>query len=214
MFPVLKTEIEARFESIESFLGATKDLDADHKAVAKGLIFVQIYAAYEFTVNRAVSTAIDLIKAHNHKIRDISPSLMTLILDPEFNAPRDGGRRNEWANRLRLFQRSDSTERVNISSDTRPPTDGSHYRYPQLQMIFNVFGIKRRPVRRGRHIQRIMEVVNHRNSIAHGDESPEDIGRKYTLSELRTVIRQMKSVCMLIVSVLDAYCANPTRHCR
>ena len=214
MFPALKAEVEARFDAIELFFRETKNLKDDHAATMKGLMFVQVYAVYEFTVNSTVSAAIDSIKAHNHKMKNIAPSLMALFLDPELNSLKDGSRRNVWANRLKLFERALSNEPVSLSSDTRPPTDGSHYRYTQLVMIFKVFGIKRLPVRRRKHIQRIIEVVDHRNSIAHGQETAEDIGRRYTPSEIRNAIRQMKSVCMLFVAVFDNYCADPSRHCR
>jgi hypothetical protein len=214
MFPALKTEVEARFDAINLFFGATRNLTENHAAIAKGLMFVQMYAVYEFTVNSVVSAAIDSIKSYNHKMKDMSPSLMALFLDPELNSLRDGQRRNEWNNRLKLFERVFSRETLNLSSGTRPPNDGSHYRYTHLVLIFQVFGIRRLPVRRRNHIQRITEVVDHRNSIAHGNERAEDIGRRYTKSEIQTAIRQMKSVCMLLLTVFDEYCADPSRHCR
>lgn len=190
MFPALETEIKDRFDSIELFFGATKNLKEDNAAITKGLMFVQMYAVYEFTVNSTVRAAIDSIKTHNHKMKDISPSLQALFLDPELNSLRDGRRKNIWANRIKLFERAFSNEVLSLSSDTRPPSDGSHYRYTHLVMIFNVFGINRLPVRCRKHIQRITEVVDHRNSIAHGQETAEDIGRRYTRSEIQHAIRR------------------------
>ena len=214
MFPALKIEVQSRFESIELFFGATKNLKGDHAATAKGLMFIQVYAVYEYTVNSSVRAAIDSIKAHNHKMKDISPSLMSLFLDPELSSLKDGGRKSIWVNRLKLFERVFAKDTLALSSDTKPPSDGSHYRYSQLVMIFDVFGIKRLPVRRRRHIQRIAEVVGHRNSIAHGQETADDIGHRYTRSEVQHAIRQMRSVCMLLVLVFDSYCADGSRHCR
>ena len=214
MFPALKTEVEERFSAIELFFGSTKSLKGDHAAMVKGLMFVQVYAVYEFTVNSVVRVAIESIKAQKHKMKDISPPLMTLFLDPEFMALSDGGKKNTWGNRISLFERAFSNDTVALSSDTKPPHDGSHYRYTQLVTIFNVFGIKRLPVRRRMHISRITEVVNHRNSIAHGQETAEDIGRRYTRSEILHMVRQMKSVSTLLISVLDSFCADGSRHRR
>lgn len=214
MFPILKNEIDARFATIEEYFGATASLQEHHLAVAKGLMFVQIYAIYEYTVNKAVSETIESIKTHNHKMMDLSPSLLSLFLDPELRSLRDGPRRNEWSSRLKLFDQAFGSHVVTLSGDTNPPSDNSHYRYSQLVLIFKVFGISRMPVPRRRHIQRIGEVVDHRNAIAHGRETAEDIGRRYTRSDIRKVIRQMKSVCMLLIRVLDAYCADPSRHLR
>lgn len=214
MFHALKTEVEARFSAIELFFRAAKGLKGDHTATVKGLMFVQVYSVYEFTVNSVVRATIEEIKAKNHKMKDISPSLMALFLDPELNSLRDGGKKDIWGNRLLLFARAFSNDAVALSSDTRPPNDGSHYRYTQLITIFNVFGIKRLPVRRRTHISRIIEVVNHRNSIAHGSETAEDIGRRYARSEILKIVRQMKSVCIHLISTLDDFCADGSKHCR
>ena len=91
MFNPLKSDIDARFESAKSFLVATGKSGGDVGATAKGLTFVQLYAAYEFTVKSVVQVAIDSINAHGHKMNEISPSLMALYLDGELSALRDCG---------------------------------------------------------------------------------------------------------------------------
>lgn len=214
MFPILRTDVEARFAAIEVFFRATKKFKGDPAAAVKGLMFVQVYAVYEFTVNSVVQVSIDSINTHRHKMKDIAPSLTTLFLDPEFNALNDGGRKNMWTNRLKIFERAFSNDFTGLSSSTRLPNDGSHYRHTQLQMIFKVFGINRLPVRRRRHFQRIDEVVSHRNAIAHGSETAENIGRRYTRSEILHMTRQMQSVCILLISVFDSFCADHSLHRR
>ena len=81
MFPALKREVTSQFVEIEEFLRVTGQLPHGHATMAKGLMFVQIYAVYEYTINRTVSDAIEAIKAHNHELKEISPSLLTLFLD-------------------------------------------------------------------------------------------------------------------------------------
>ena len=215
MFIALKGEVEERFEAIEEFLKAINGLKRPQAmVVAKGLAFVQVYAVYEDTVRKTVSEAIDRINTHNHEIRELSSSLMTLFLDPEIRSLRDSGPNIEWRSRIKLFKRAFSRQKADLSSDTALPTDGTHFRFEQLALIFEVFGIKRLPVRRLRHKQRIREVVDNRNAIAHGGETPEAVGRRYTRDDIRKVIKQMRSVCLLWVQVFDDYCANPTRHLR
>ncbi len=214
MFPALEIEVDVRFNEIQNLITATKKLKGNQAAAIKGLIFVQIYAVYEFIVNSAVSAAIDSIQSHNHQLRDITPSLLTLFLDPEFSSISDGQRKNAWENRLKLFNRAFSNNVLDLSSETRPPSDGSHYRYTQLLLIFEVFGISRAPVRRRAHERRIDEVVRHRNSIAHGGEKAEDIGRRYTHAEVRKRISQMRSVCNSLISILSSFSADVTKHTR
>ena len=215
MIPVLRSEVSARFENIRRFFEANNRRNTGQLATtAKGLVFVQIYAVYEYTINQTVSQAIESIKRHRHKIADLSPQLLALVLDPELRSLRDVQRRYEWDRRLQLFESAFSGRLVDLSGDTQLPTDRSHYRASQLELIFRVFGISRMPVRRRRHKHRIAEVVGHRNAIAHGRETPEDIGRRYTSSEVRKAIQQIESVCFLWISVFDEYSRSPERHRR
>jgi RiboL-PSP-HEPN len=214
MFPPLKTEIESRFEIVEQFFRATRGFRGDLDAAARGMAFVQIYAIYEYAVKSIVQTAIDAINAHKTKMKDVSPALLTLFLDPELSGVRDCGERNVWTKRLEIFSRAFSKDITNLPNSAGPPHDGSHFRHTQLIMIFNVFGISRLPVRRKRHLFRIDEVVNNRNQIAHGGETAEDIGRRYTRPDILHIMEQMKSVCFLLVSIFDSYCADASRHRR
>lgn len=214
MFPNLRSEINARFSRAEQLFRATGVFKGDLASAAKGLAFVQLYAVYEFTVRSIVRAAIDSINAHGHKMKDIAPSLTSLYLDPELMALRDRGLTRVWEQRLRLFDRAFSADVVNLSNDTSPPTDGSHYRHSHLLMIFKVFGITRLPVRRRRHLYRIDEVVDNRNKVAHGKETAEDIGRRYTRADIAHIAKQMESVCVLLVSIFDGYCADASRHKR
>lgn len=214
MFLQIKAEVEARFAAIESFFRLTKGFQGDEGATAKGLVFVQTYAAYEYTVSSVVRTAIDAICRHNHRLQDLIPSLLALALDAELNSLRDGGERKVWENRLNLFEKALSKTPFDAIGNSVIPHDGSHFRYTQLQMIFRVFGIKRLPVRRRAHIGRINEVVGHRNLIAHGTEKASDIGRRYTRAEIAHIAHQMRSVCLLLIQVFDHHCVNAARHRR
>lgn len=214
MFSPLQSEIYDRFLEVESFLNTTRNFRGNMGAAAKGLVFIQVYAAYEFTVRGVVQTAIDSINAHRHKVKDMTPSLMTLYLDRELSSLRDTGLRNIWSARLNLLQRVFSDDVITLANDTGPPSDGTHYRHTHLITIFNAFGIHRLPARRRRHLFRIDEVVGNRNQIAHGEESASDIGRRYTRSEIKHIIRQMKSVCFLLITIFDSFCADGSRHVR
>lgn len=212
MFQPLKTEVTTRFGTLELFFRETRDFKGDLGSAAKGIIFVQVYAIYEYTVRSVVQISIDAINGHGTRMRDISPKLMALCLDPELSALRDCGIKNVWAKRLEIFDRAFSKDIVSLSNNIGPPNDGTHYRHTNLIMIFDVFGIKRLPVRRRRHLFRIDEVVDNRNQIAHGSEPAEAVGRRYTRPDISHIVEQMRSVCLLLISVFDEYCADAARH--
>ena len=214
MFTTLATEVDDRFSSLELFFKDTRSLKGRHAAMVKGLMFVQVYAVYEFTVKGVVRAAVDSIATHGHELKDIRPSLMSLLLDPEWKSFRDSGRKRQWEGRLRVLERAFSNEAVTVPEETSIPSDGTHYRYSQLCVIFRVFGIARMPVRRKLHIPRISEVVGHRNAIAHGRETAEQIGRRYTRPEVLRISRQMNSVCRSLIDALEQLCSDSSRYCR
>jgi hypothetical protein len=213
MFSVIRIEVESRFAKARAFFSSTDTFDGENAAMAKGVMFVQVYAIYEYTVKSVTRTAIDAVNAHKHQIRDISPALLAIVLDAELNSLRKCSEKTVWEKRLHLFQRAFSSDQIVLNGSVIPH-DGSHFRYTQLEMIFKVFGINRLAVRRKAHIGRIMEVVDHRNLIAHGTEPAESIGRRYTRQEIFAVISQMRSVCLLLISVFDSYCADVKKHRR
>jgi hypothetical protein len=212
MFPIIRAEVESRFLLAEAVFKATRAFKGDVSLAAKGMMFVQVYAVYEYTVKSAVQAAIDAINTHGTRLDDMRPELLCIFLHPELSSLRDVGEKGVWAARLQLFDRAFS--RVEATSNLIVPHDGSHYRYSALELIFRVFGINRLPVRRRAHISRINEVVENRNQIAHGSERAEDIGRRYTREDIAHVLNQMRSVCFLLLSVFDGYCADASRHRR
>ena len=214
MFNPLQSEVDARFQAVEAFFKATRKFDGSLAATANGLAFVHLYAAYEFTVRGAVRIAIDSINAHGHKMRDLSPSLLALYLDPELSSLRDVGRAKIWSARLKALDRAFSEDLLSLPNNADLPTDGTHYRHSHLIMIFKVFGITQSPVRRKRHLYRIDEVVVNRNKVAHGEETASDVGRRYTREDIIHIIGQMRSVCNSLISIFDHFCVDESRHKR
>jgi|ERR1700723_778116 len=213
MFKPLRVEVVARFAAFESFFGAAHG--TNHKTVraqtAKGLAFVQMYAIYEYTVCTAVQTAIDALVSHRLSRKKLVPSLMTLFLDPQLQSLRDSPLKDVWTRRLQLFEQVFSSGVATVPN-TVLPTDGSHFRHTQLQLIFDVLGIHRTPAQRQSHLHRVDEVVNHRNAVAHGRETAEAIGGRYSREDVLKINKQMKSVCLLFISAIEVHCADGLRH--
>jgi len=213
MFDPLRIEVMARLEAAESFFKAAYGLGGDKELTAKGLVFVQMYAAYEYTVVSVVQAAVDAITKHGHRNKKMAPSLLALFLDRELRSFRTCGEKSQWEARLTLLKKVFSKDIANVPNDTLPK-DGSHFRSSQLQLIFDVLGIKRLPAHSRRHLQRINDVVENRNEIAHGRDTAENVGRRYTEADVLLSIKQIKSVCLLLIQTVQNHCADGQRHCR
>lgn len=213
MFDPLRNDVVARFLTVESFFKGAHGLKGDSAQVAKGLAFVQMYSAYEYTVCAVFKAAVDTLVSHNHPRKNLTPSLLALFLEPQLQSLRDCKAKDIWDRRLKLFEQIFSDDFAIVGNGVFP-NNGVHFRHQQLEMIFKVLGIKRSPVQRQLYLQRIDEVVAHRNAIAHGREAAEKIGRQYSRLDILHRIQQMKSVSLTLISIIQKHCSNSSLHIR
>lgn len=213
MFLPLQTEVMDRFTAVRQHFRATRYFRGDPSQTAKGLVFVEVYAIWEYTVQRAVVLAGQSISAHGHTYADLRTSLLPMFLYSDLQSLRNVNDKRVWERALNLFDRVMS-EAPAVLSEPPLPSDGSHFRHTHLQLIFKVFGVRRMPTSRRSHLHRISEVVGHRNRIAHGEETAAAVGRRYSRADILRIIRQMESVCLRLIALLSEHCAAPERHCR
>ena len=213
MWNQLRTDVADRFTAVETYFVATHRLGGEIARVARGLVFVQLYAAHENTVRAVVRIGLDAIMVHRHSTQDLAPSLMALFLNPELQSVRNCSEGDLWKQRIKLFERVYRKAPAGVANTTFPKDD-SHYRTEQLQTIFDIFGIKRSPLPRRRHQARLKEMVDNRNAIAHGRETPEAVGQRFTRADIIHRIKQIKGVCSLLIKTMEAQCSNPDKHCR
>lgn len=211
MWNPLKIEASDRFTAVETFFKANRKHSSEQ--TAKGIVFVQVYAAYEYLTRAVVQTAVDSIVLSGYRLNDLRPPLMALFLYPELESQQMCQKKRVWDARITLFEKLFSNAKANIPNTTFP-LNGEHFRHSQLLTIFRIFGIKRSPAHRTRHLLRIDEVVGNRNDIAHGLLTADAVGRRYSRKEVLQTIRQMKSVCLLLVSSVEKQCADKRRVCR
>jgi len=174
----------------------------------KGLVFVQNYAVYEYVVVRVVRAMI--VEANNRALTHATTraELLALALNPEFDAVIGGALKKTWENRCALLRRARSADVVRIQENLFPK-DGSQFRVPQLETLWSLFGLPP-PVLGGRLIGRVGEMVENRNRIAHGEEAPEDVGRRYTIAEMRDRVDDTEALCSHLLTTVGAYLGAPT----
>jgi hypothetical protein len=82
------------------------------------------------------------------------------------------------------------------------------------QLIFRILGIKKPATIRKRHLYRIDELVSNRNKIAHGEETADEIGRRYSRNEILQHIQLMQKICLRLIFLVSEHCDAPERYCR
>lgn len=213
MFPSLQLEVMDRFTALEEHFRATRRFHGHPSQTAKGLVFVEIYAIHEYTVNNVVRAATAAIAAHSHAFIDLRPCLLALFLDPELQSLRDCPPKDLWKRRLALFDRANSVDAVSLASSPLP-VDGTHFRHTHLDLILEVLGITQKLTLRRRHMFEIDKAVDNRNSISHGRETAQEVGRRYSREEIWLYIRRMKRISLRLIAIVSEHCTAPDRHRR
>lgn len=177
------------------------------KNTEKGLFFVYAYGIIEDTVRNVVLETIQHLNNAQIDINSVSYPLYALVFDREFEALSNVGASKKWEKRWMISDRIIANEKVVISKDIMP-TDGKNIRYKQLESIAKSFGISL-PVIPSPEIGGHLEtIVNNRNWIAHGDKSPVDIGRQYTINEIINYTEITSELCTYIIELYESYIIN------
>lgn len=169
----------------------------------KGLFFVHLYGAYEFAVKRMVEESLQYINSQNLIVSDCKATLLSVVLNPQCHSLRDAGRINVWKKRTELFSLVNSTNPVAIDTSLLP-TSGRNLDASELESIWSAFGLAENTVAGSGNPTKVREVIQKRNEIAHGEYAPAQIGRRYTLNELNSVLNDIDLLCThLILSFSD-----------
>ena len=100
MFDAVSREVARRILEGRALLSmvpsddhATKISAERRRAVAtcKGLLFVQLYGAYEHAVHRSVQAALDFFRSESMSCRQTRRSLLSLVLNPQWDSAREVG---------------------------------------------------------------------------------------------------------------------------
>jgi len=204
----------ARLREVRGYLDLiTRLLDVHPPSVqlpvvsAKGLFFVHLYGVYEFTIVSALRRTLQIISEAGVRHVDCQPALLSLAFDAECESLASAGKFTKWTKRRALFDRVRSTDLI-VIKDSLVPTDGRNCRYTHLDGIWKSLHIRETVLPRMELRGRIEELVEKRNAIAHGQESPSSVGSRFTLSELDDRYNAISEVCTYIVETFDSYLKN------
>jgi hypothetical protein len=213
MFTDLKTDSASKLVEVREFLDFTSSLTPaapiptpNSLLTAKGLFYVHIYGVFEFTITSCVKKTISAINMENTNINNIQPMLFSLVLNPECDSITSTRNRN-WAKRWNLFEKIRDNIITQISTDLMP-TDGKNIRYSQLESIWKTFCINAPILNVPSVGGRLKDIVDNRNAIAHGNNTPAEIGSRVSMKDLYDKYNEMSSYCSYIIQVFEDYVNN------
>jgi len=213
MFTDLKADSASKLVEVREFLDLTSSLiphpptpTPNSVLTAKGLFYVHIYGVFEFTITSCVKKAVSGINAENSNLNDIQPLILSMALNPEFDTLVSSRSRN-WNYRWSLFEKIRDNVVTQILTDLIP-TDGKNIRFSQLESIWKTFCITSPILNIPSMGGRLKDIVDNRNAIAHGNNTPAEIGSRVSISDLFTRYNEVSNYCSYVIQVFEDYVNN------
>lgn len=203
MFENIKEEATRKFCELKLWV-ANIDITNDYNVITRGLFFVYVYGIYEEIIREVVSFTIDEINQADLKVSECIYELYPLLFSEEYDSLYNVGNEHKWEKRWKISEKLKQDATVNISHDLMP-TDGKNIRYRQLYSIARSFGMNENILSKNEVGGYIQEMVDNRNYIAHGNKTPQEVGRNYTIRDLQRRCEIIAEVCTYIISIYENY---------
>lgn len=203
-----RQEIAIRFAEVQSFLTSIKNIyqnaqpESQELNTRKGLFLVLLYSVLEYSVSRAFIQYASTVNAARLPYHHVNDCLYALILDPQLTSCASVKKDNRWQKRIDLFKKQ-------ISNDIVEFSEGAFI--SQLENIwaktiiktFSVLGIEEPPLHNIQVSQYIDEVVERRNSVAHGRESAAVVGQAYTMGRLQKLNDEISLQVQYMIVIIE-----------
>lgn len=191
----LEKEFRQRITVIRKILDATDvpinstgaGSGADISREARGLSVVLLYAAYENLlkgISRTLLESAVKLRVGNKRLR---PNFQVFAIHSKLQALTDLSSAHIWKGSGRRVVDALSEKNCSINSNIFP-NDGSHMKTKQVITFCEVYGLEAPATILGDAWGRINTVVSERNSVAHGKQAPEEVGRAYSIAEIRNLV--------------------------
>jgi hypothetical protein len=154
----------------------------------RGMAILLLFAAYENLLKTVSRTLLEEAAKSRARAQNLKPGFRLFLAHGELVGLLDSGRRKIWkSSGLKIL--SAVTERPARELDKSLfPDDGSFMKSSQVVVFCDVFDFGHPgPILREAW-DRIDNIVDQRNGIAHGRLTPEEVGRNYSHSDLLKLI--------------------------
>lgn len=147
-------------------------VDSDDVKIIRGLFFVSLYGAFEKTINEVVEQYLRAVGGLKVEFSDLTWSFLPTALDPVLTSFKATG---HWEKRVKIFETIQSEVPCTVS-DTIFSDQLQNTWYKKLEQIALYIGVRNRFLRNQRDSHYVDEVVDKRNQVAHGRNTPLVIG--------------------------------------
>jgi hypothetical protein len=206
----VRAEVSVRFSEVLQVLEHIKSVekpppipDVTEAKILRGLFYVHLYSALEYTINQGVRTFLQAVAGFNAQPHHYQARFLSVALDSEFNSIRNIGEDRRWGARLKLIALQSSSDPQVINNDLF----GLYLQnvwIKKLETIFECLDINDPVVPDSTYRGYVDEVVERRNAVAHGRESAADVGAARRGAELLIRYNAINATCIHFLDCLES----------
>jgi len=172
--------------------------------IQRGLYYVHLYSAFEKTVNEVVETALSIIESKGVKNKHFETTFNVISLNSKMQSFKSCGYREYFNKSIDVFKSIGSDDSFKINN-TIFSQNLQNVWFETIQQILDIFGISRidprfKPI--------VNEVVENRNAVAHGRETPIEIGERHRANVLREKTTKIQLIAEEFIDSFETYISD------
>jgi hypothetical protein len=210
-FDIVRANSRERFSEVQINLNYIDSIEPTGEAspevkILRGLYYVHLYSALEKSLNETIEQVILLIKSKNIKNRHFSTPFNVISLNSKMQSFKQCSYKDYFDKSSDVFESINSEEIFDISN-TIFSQNLQNVWFKTIQDTIRSFGAS--PIQVEPRVKlTIDEVVDKRNAVAHGRETPTVIGERHRVNVLRAKTQEIQIVIEQVISTFEEYIAN------
>lgn len=160
---------------------------ADIGSSARGLVIVLLFAAYENLLTALCRSLLEAAASLRIGAKRLRPGFQVFAIANSLKGVFDAGRSTVFTNHGPQIVAQLRAGKARDIDTSIFPHDGSYMRKSQVLLFCELFGLPHPGATLREVWQRLDVVVTERNGIAHGRLTADEVGRNYTVDEMRAL---------------------------
>jgi alpha-galactosidase len=210
-FSIVRSSSRERFSEVLINLAYIESIEPERESPAevkilRGLFYVHLYAALEKAVNETIEQVILLIKSDAVQNKHFSTPFNVISLDAKMQSFKQCGYKDYFKKSSEVFNSIDSVQCFEISN-TIFSQNLQNVWYKTMLEIIASFGANEIQITPRVRLT-IDEIVEKRNAVAHGRETPLVVGERHRCSVLRIKTQEIQLIVEQFISTFEDYITN------
>lgn len=210
-YSAVKQRMLSRFNEVQIYLNYISSVEPENPIespsrelkIQRGLFYVHLYAAFEKSINDIIETTLILISSKSVKAIHYSSGFSVVAFSNKLRALKDSGHKNFFNKSIDIFEEARSTN-VTHFNEVVFSTSLQNVWVKTIDEVYRSLGMKGfKPIAMERAT--IDEIVEKRNAVAHGRESPSVAGERHRSDVLRQKYNVIYEISIRIIDDMETY---------